>query len=127
MASLKKRGNLFYLQYYLPGKKQQRVNLHTDSYQIAKEKLRRFESAQMCGNDLPLPTRTPLPEILTAYVQHIRTIKTAKSSPDRHLLPPRDVRPGLRGGPGDQPETVPRRQETPTQTGTGSPLPTRGN
>ena len=41
MASLKKRGNLYYIQFYLPGKKQRRVNLQTDSYQIAKEKLRR--------------------------------------------------------------------------------------
>jgi hypothetical protein len=80
MASLKKRGPLYYIQYYLPGKKQRRVNLHTDSYQIAKEKLRRFESAQACGDELPLPTRTPIADIVTAYVQHIRTIKTAKSA-----------------------------------------------
>jgi integrase len=80
MASLKKRGPLYYIQYYLPGKKQRRVNLHTDSYQIAREKLRRFESAQACGDESPLPTRTPIADIVTVYVQHIRTIKTAKSA-----------------------------------------------
>jgi hypothetical protein len=80
MASLKKRGKLYYLQFYLPGKKQRRVNLHTDCFQIAKEKLRRFESAQACGEELPLPTRTPLPEIVTAYVKHVRSTKTPKSA-----------------------------------------------
>jgi hypothetical protein len=31
MASLKKRGGTYYLQWYLPGKKQRRRNLETDS------------------------------------------------------------------------------------------------
>jgi hypothetical protein len=80
MASLKKRGETYYLQFYLAGQKQKRVNLHTDSFQIAKEKLRRFESAQAFGDDLPLPTRTPIAQVLEAYVQHIRNAKTAKSA-----------------------------------------------
>jgi integrase len=80
MASLKKRGDSYYLQFYLPGGRQKRVNLQTDSFQLAKEKLRRFESAQAAGDELPLPTRTPVQDILTAYVEHIRTVKTAKSA-----------------------------------------------
>lgn len=80
MASLKKRGENFYLQFYLPGKKQRRVNLDTDSYQIAKEKLRRFESAQAAGEGIALPTSTPVADVVTAYVSHIRTAKTAKSA-----------------------------------------------
>ena len=80
MASLKKRGDSYYLQFYLPGKKQQRINLHTDSLQIAKEKLRKFESAKARGNDSPLPTRTSIPQVLEAYVQYIRNAKTAKSA-----------------------------------------------
>jgi integrase len=80
MASLKKRGSSFYIQFYIAGNKQKRINLHTDSYQVAKEKLRRFESAQAAGDDLPLPTRTPVADILTDYVAHIRTAKTAKSA-----------------------------------------------
>jgi integrase len=80
MASLKKRGDTFYLQYYLPGKIQRRVNLNTDSFQIAREKLRRFESSQAMGGELSFPTRTPLDEIVNAYVQHIRAFKKAKSA-----------------------------------------------
>ena len=45
MASLKKRGDGYYLQFYLHGGRQRRVNLRNDSYQLAKEKQRRFESA----------------------------------------------------------------------------------
>jgi len=80
MASLKKRGGTYYLQYYLPGRKQKRVNLETDSYQIAREKLRQFDSARATGETSPLPTRTSLPELLTAYVEYVRTVKTGKSA-----------------------------------------------
>ena len=43
MASLKKRGTTYYAQYYVGGK-QVRHSLETDSYQLAKEKLRKLES-----------------------------------------------------------------------------------
>jgi integrase len=82
VASLIKRtwknGPAWYIQYYV-GNQQRRVRA-SDNYQIAKEKLRRFEAAQSAGDDLPLPTRTPIPEIVAAYVQHIRQVKTAKSA-----------------------------------------------
>ncbi|WP_156912218.1 hypothetical protein [Citrifermentans bremense] len=45
MARLKKRGRAYYAQYYENGK-QKRANLHTESLQVAKEKLRQIESAQ---------------------------------------------------------------------------------
>ncbi|MBI9018166.1 MAG: hypothetical protein JEZ07_12995 [Phycisphaerae bacterium] len=48
MASLKKRGKSYYIQYYQGGK-QKRSNLHTSSLQLAKEKLRQFESTQLPG------------------------------------------------------------------------------
>lgn len=79
MASLKKRGKTYYIQYYLSGK-QTRKNLHTGSLQIAKEQLRQFESAEVRGVDSPLPTRTALGVVLERYVEHVRTIKTAKSA-----------------------------------------------
>jgi|GEM_PF-1866953 len=79
MASLKKRGTQWYAQYYL-GRTQKRISLQTTSYQIAKEKLRRLESGLAQGDDNPLPSRTPIAEVLTAYVEHVRTIKTAKSA-----------------------------------------------
>lgn len=79
MACLKKRSKKYYVQYYI-GKKQKRICLGTEIYQIAKEKLRKFESAQFKGEENPLPTKTPLDEIITKYVDHIRNIKTEKSA-----------------------------------------------
>lgn len=79
MASLRKRGRIFYAQYYV-GTRQKRVSLETESLQVAKEKIRRMESALAQGYENPLPTRTALAEIVARYVEHIRTIKTAKSA-----------------------------------------------
>lgn len=78
MASLKKRGNTYYAQYYV-GEKQVRRSLQTSSYQLAKEKLRKLESALFRGEDIARPTKTPLAEIVGAYVDHIRATKTAHS------------------------------------------------
>ena len=79
MASLKKRGTTYYAQYYLGGQ-QKRVCLGTESLQIAKEKIRQIESALARGTDIPLPTKTPIPEILTAYVQQLRAVKTERNA-----------------------------------------------
>lgn len=79
MASLLKRGDVYYAQVYIGGK-QRRRSLQTTSLQIAKEKLRRIETEQAQGNDNPLPTRTPIGEVVGAYIDHIRTKKTAKSA-----------------------------------------------
>lgn len=65
MASLLKRGNTYYLQDRLSGCLT-RWSRRTDSPQIAKEKLRQYESAQLRGLDNPLPTRTPIPEAIAA-------------------------------------------------------------
>lgn len=86
MASLKKRGSSYYLQYYVNGE-QRRVSLNTSSVQIAKEKKRQFESAQLRGDDIPLPTKTPLADIVTAYIDHIKQHKTRSSvSSDLYYL-----------------------------------------
>jgi hypothetical protein len=79
MAGLIKRGNIFYIQWYV-GKKEKRRSLRTSNLQIAKERKRQFESAQLRGDELPLPTRTDITEIITRYAEHIRTTKTAKSA-----------------------------------------------
>ena len=79
MASLKKRNGMYSIQYYVAGK-QRRISTGTRTLQIAKEKLRQFESARFRGDDLPLPTKTPLDKILNDYVQHMATVKTAKSA-----------------------------------------------
>lgn len=52
MASLKKRGDTYQIQWY-EGGRQRRRSLGTDSLQIAKEKLRQFESAQYRGGGFP--------------------------------------------------------------------------
>lgn len=79
MASLITRGKIYYIQWRV-GKKIKRKSLKTTSYQVAKEKLLQFESARVRGEVSPLPTQTPLPEILNRYVEHVRAVKTPKSA-----------------------------------------------
>jgi integrase len=92
VASLIKRGSTFYLQYSLNGKVR-RISTGTDSYQLAKEKQRQYESARVRGEDNPLPTRAPLEEILVAYASHVRAVKRPKSAQTdvyylRHMFGP---------------------------------------
>jgi succinate dehydrogenase/fumarate reductase flavoprotein subunit len=79
VAYLFKRGSVYYVKFYVAGKQKEK-SLGTGVYQIAKEKQRLFESARARGESLPMPTRTPIAEIVTAYVAAIRTTKTAKSA-----------------------------------------------
>jgi hypothetical protein len=79
MAYLFKRGNVYYVKFYVAGKQKEK-SLGTGAYQIAKDKQRQFESARARGESLPMPTRTPIADIVNAYVAHIRTVKTAKSA-----------------------------------------------
>ncbi len=79
MASLRKRGQVYYAQYYIGGK-QKRVCLRTRDLKVAKDKLRQIESALVREEEIPLPTKTPIGEIIGAYADHIRVIKTAKSA-----------------------------------------------
>ena len=79
MASLQLRGKRYYLRYYVNGKQKWKA-LRTVNYQLAKEKQRQFESALVRGEDSPLPTRTPVPEVLEKYVAHIRAVKPPKSA-----------------------------------------------
>ena len=79
MASLIQRGSAYYIQYMVSGKAK-RVSAGTESLQIAKERLRQFESARHRGDDSPLPSKTPIATVVAAYVSHIRTVKTAKSA-----------------------------------------------
>ena len=79
MASLKRRGKTYYAQYYV-GSKQKRICLRTESYQVAREKIRKLESSLARGDENPLPSRTSIADAVTAYVEHIRTVKTPKSA-----------------------------------------------
>jgi integrase len=69
----------YYIQHMVSGKAK-RFSTGTDSLQIAKEKLRQFESACLRGNDSPLPSKTPIATVVAAYVSHIRSVKTGKSA-----------------------------------------------
>ncbi len=81
MASLYQRPgySLYYIQHRVAGRLL-RESTDTEVLQIAKEKLRQFESAQARGLPSVLPTKTPVAEILTAYVEFIRAAKTPKSA-----------------------------------------------
>ena len=74
-STLKKRGEVYYLHYFENGVRK-RKSLGTDSLRIAEEKQRRFDSARVCGADNPLPTRTPLPRIVQAYIRHMQARRT---------------------------------------------------
>lgn len=79
MAWLMKRGSVYYIRFIVGGKRR-KVSTNTENYQLAKEKLRQFESAEARGENSPLPTKTPINDVLTAYVVHLRATKTAKSA-----------------------------------------------
>jgi integrase len=79
MASLVQRGEFYSIQYYLGGKLRRQAT-GTKVLQLAKEKLRQFESAQLRGDDNPLPSKTPIAEIVGKYVDQMRVRKTAKSA-----------------------------------------------
>jgi integrase len=79
MASLIQRGEVFYIQYCVSGKAR-RISTGTNVLQLAKEKLRQFESSLLRGSDSPLPTRTTIAQVVGAYARHIRSYKTPKSA-----------------------------------------------
>jgi len=78
MACLWKRGKTYYARYYVGGK-QKAVCLETGSYPIAKAKLRQLASKMATGLGMPLPTKTPISEVVGAYVTHIRNALTPNS------------------------------------------------
>lgn len=79
MASLITRGKIYQAQFYVGGRLRRR-SLRTTSLQVAKQKLRQLESAIARGEDNPLPSRTPVADVVTRYVEHIRAVKTPKSA-----------------------------------------------
>lgn len=78
MASLLKRGDTFHLVWY-EGRTKRRKSLKTDSVQVAKERLRQFESARFRGDDCPLPTRTPVGEVVSAFIDHMKAHRPERS------------------------------------------------
>src|SRR5437868_1364739 len=60
---LRPGSSTFYIQHMVSGKAK-RVSTGTNSLQIAKERLRQFESARHRGEDSPLPSRTPIATVV---------------------------------------------------------------
>jgi len=57
-----------------------RRSLRTKNHQIAKARLRNLEQTLQGADDSHLPTRTPLPEVLDHFANHIRAHKRPKSA-----------------------------------------------
>ena len=70
-SSLKKRNDIYYLHYFEHGVRN-RVSLETDSLRLAQDKQRQFDSSRVRGEDTTLATRTPLVEIIPAYIRHMQ-------------------------------------------------------
>ena len=94
MAASRNAASVYYIQFYV-GTASVVSAPAPRRFQIAKEKLRQFESAQARGEASPLPSKTPIADVLTAYVAHIRASEDGQVRTDRHLLPSRCVRPDL--------------------------------
>ena len=75
-SSIKKRNGIYYLHYFENGVRK-RMSLRTNSFRLAQEKQRQFDSARVRGEDTTLSTRTPLTTILPAYIHHMRVRYTA--------------------------------------------------
>lgn len=63
MASLWKRKGMYYARYYVGGK-QRSLSLNTASHQLAKEKLRRFETRLAEHGEDALPTKSLISDVL---------------------------------------------------------------
>ena len=79
MAGLFKRNGIYYAKFYA-GRNPTRVSLKTDDPRLAKAKLSRIEMALAQGNDSPLPSKTPIEQAITAYVEHMAASKSPRSA-----------------------------------------------
>ena len=77
MACLYKRGERFWIAYYLDGKLVQR-SLRTTNTRVARDKKRKIEYELAIG-DLHAASKLPLSAVLEAFCSHLRTIRTHKS------------------------------------------------
>ena len=89
MAGIYRRGTTYYAMYYI-GTKKHRKSLETDDLKVAKARLRKLEDELDSGSDTPFPTKTPIPVILEAYIQHMFTYRDARSV-NRDLSPMRSM------------------------------------
>ena len=87
MAGIYRRGSTYYAMYYI-GSKKYRKSLETDDLKVAKARLRKLEDELDAGSDTPFPTKTSIPVVLEAYIQHMFSYRDPKSV-NRDLSPMR--------------------------------------
>lgn len=87
MAGIYRRGTTYYAMYYI-GAKKYRKSLETDDLKLAKARLRKLEDELDAGSDTPFPTKTSIPVVLEAYIQHMLSYRDARSV-NRDLSPMR--------------------------------------
>ncbi len=99
MASLRKRGKTFYIQYSIAGKVYRR-SLETDSYQVGKEKVRPVRIRPRQGERLPPSDKDAHCRCHRCLRRPHQDDQDAQELPCRLLVPPRGIRPALpRPGP----------------------------
>lgn len=76
-STLKERNGIYYLHYSEHGARK-RISLNTGSLRLAQDKQRQFDSARVRGEDSTLTTRTPLAEIVPAYIRNMQARFTKK-------------------------------------------------
>ena len=77
-TTLRRRGAVYHLHYTEHGIRK-RFSLRTEDRETALELQRQFESARVRGGDNPLPTRTPLNQILERFVEEMQVRLTPAS------------------------------------------------
>jgi integrase len=77
MASVYKRGNQYWVAYYVNGRREQK-SLHTSNLRVARDKKRKVEYELAIG-DLDQASRLPLVPVLEAFCKHLQATRTYKS------------------------------------------------
>ncbi len=77
MASIYKRGNIWWIKYHLNGRRIQQ-SLRTKEARVARAKMRQLEY-KLSTKGLVFPSQIPLAQFLEDFCQYLRTIRTRKS------------------------------------------------
>lgn len=77
MASIYRRGKVWWIKYHVKGNRVQR-SLHTTSERVARTRRSKLEY-DLATNGLIMPSETPLEPFLEDFCQHLKTIRTPKS------------------------------------------------
>ena len=77
MASIYKRGRIWWIHYLIGGKSVSR-SLRTSNERVALEKKKRLEALEVTGQ-LPKPSNTPVEDFLQSFCEFLRRTRTRKS------------------------------------------------